>query len=67
MNTYVVYRVDERVVARVTHSEPVEAEEYYVDVSVPENILYNVKRLYINLKTLPKPNLTHPYLFLKYT
>lgn len=33
--THIVYSVNERIVTTVAHREPVTAEEYYVDVSVP--------------------------------
>lgn len=37
--TYVVYRVDKRVVAGVAHGQPVKAEENHIYVSVPVNKL----------------------------
>ena len=33
--TYAIYPVDEWIAATVAHSQPVTAEEYYVDVAIP--------------------------------
>lgn len=35
ISTHVVYGIDERVVAAVTHREPVETEPYDIDVWIP--------------------------------
>lgn len=41
VSTYIIYSIYERIVARIAHCEPVEAEKYYIDVSVSEReIIY---------------------------
>lgn len=45
MTTYVIYSVDEWIIAAITHCEPVTAEPYDIDVVVP---VYKQKKTSLN-------------------